>query len=81
MTRLARLVVVVVALLVAAAPAFADCAAVNKKYPHGVARNFKVIKKATGLSGRPFVSAKVYAQLQNASHPADRDHDGVACEQ
>ena len=26
----------------------------NKVYPHGIAKNFEVIKKANGLTGRPF---------------------------
>jgi hypothetical protein len=34
---------------------------VNKVYAHGIAKNFKVIKTANGLTGRPFVSAKQYA--------------------
>jgi Excalibur calcium-binding domain len=48
----------------------------DKVYPHGVAKNFKVIKKANGLTGRPFVSLKIY----NANPGSDRDRDGVACE-
>jgi hypothetical protein len=80
MTRLALLLLVMVSLLVAAAPALADCMTVNAKYPHGIAKNFKVIKTANGLTGRPFVSAKLYAKGQTGSHPTDRDKDGVACE-
>jgi hypothetical protein len=59
---------------------FKNCTAVHKVYAHGIAKNFKVIKKASGLTGRPFVSAKLYAAAQNRSHPMDRDKDGVACE-
>jgi hypothetical protein len=44
--------------------------------PHGIAKNFKVIKTADGLTGRPFVSFKLYV----ANHTRDRDKDGVACE-
>jgi Excalibur calcium-binding domain len=55
---------------------FKNCKAVNKVYAHGIAKNFKVIKKADGLTGRPFVSFKLYA----ANHTRDRDKDGVACE-
>jgi hypothetical protein len=51
-------------------------AAVDRVYPHGIARNFKVIKRANGLTGRPFVSSKLYA----ANRSKDRDHDGVSCE-
>ena len=56
---------------------FQNCAAVNKVYPHGIAKNFKVIKTANGLTGRPFVGANLYAAQKKT---LDRDHDGVACE-
>ncbi len=76
-------VLVAVAGLVLAAPAsaatprvFKNCKAVNKVYKHGIAKNFKVIKKANGLTGRPFVSLKLYV----ANDARDRDKDGVACE-
>jgi hypothetical protein len=59
-----------------AAKVFPNCKAVNKIYAHGIAKNSKVIKKANGLTGRPFVSAKLYA----ANPGRDRDKDGVACE-
>jgi hypothetical protein len=55
---------------------FPNCTAVNKVYRHGIAKNFKVIKTADGLTGRPFVSFKLYV----ANHTRDRDKDGVACE-
>jgi hypothetical protein len=55
---------------------FKNCKAVNKVYAHGIAKNFRVIKKADGLTGRPFVSFKLYT----ANHTRDRDKDGVACE-
>jgi len=55
---------------------FKNCKAVNKVYAHGIAKNFRVIKKADGLTGRPFVSYKLYT----ANHTRDRDKDGVACE-
>src|SRR3954454_24812169 len=60
----------------AGAKVFPNCKAVNKVYAHGIAKNFKVIKTANGLTGRPFVSAKQYA----ANSTRDRDKDGVACE-
>jgi hypothetical protein len=60
----------------ASAKVFPNCKAVNKVYAHGIAKNFKVIKTANGLTGRPFVSAKQYA----ANSKSDRDKDGVACE-
>jgi Excalibur calcium-binding domain len=56
---------------------FRNCAAVNRTYLHGIAKNFKVIKKATGLTGRPFVSLTLYAANRGR---LDRDGDGVACE-
>lgn len=57
--------------------AFRNCAALDRVYPHGIAKNFKVIKKASGLTGRPFVSFKLYAANRGR---LDRDGDGVACE-
>jgi hypothetical protein len=56
---------------------FKNCTAVNKVYPHGIAKNFKVIKTANGLTGRPFVGANLYAAQPRT---LDRDKDGVACE-
>jgi Excalibur calcium-binding domain len=46
-------------------------------YAHGVAKNFKVLKTAGGFTGRPFVSASVYAANPKT---LDHDHDGVECE-
>jgi hypothetical protein len=37
-----------------------NCTAVDKVYPHGIARNFKAVKTARGLSGRPLVSSKLH---------------------
>ena len=54
---------------------FKNCKAVNKVYAHGIAKNFRLIKKADGLTGRPFVSFKLYT-----NHTRDRDKDRVACE-
>jgi hypothetical protein len=59
-----------------AAKVFPNCKAVNKVHKHGIAKNAKRAKLATGLTGRPFVSAALYA----ANQSKDRDHDGVACE-
>lgn len=56
---------------------FHNCAAMNAVYPHGVAKNFKVLKTADGFTARPFVSASVYA---SSPKTLDRDHDGVECE-
>lgn len=81
----AGILVVVALLLLAAAPAsaakpprvFHNCKAVNTVYPHGIAKNFKVLKTADGLTGHPFVSSKLYAVQPRT---LDRDRDGVACE-
>lgn len=59
-----------------AAKVFKNCKAVNKVHAHAIAKNAKAAKSATGLTGRPFVSAALYA----ANKSKDRDHDGVACE-
>ena len=59
-----------------AAKIFKNCKAVNKVHEHGIAKNAKRASSATGLTGRPFVSAALYA----ANESKDRDHDGVACE-
>ena len=56
---------------------FHNCAAMHRVYPHGVARNFKVLKTADGFTARPFVSSSVYAANPKT---LDRDHDGVECE-
>jgi hypothetical protein len=56
---------------------FKNCTAVNKVYAHGIAKNFKVIKTADGLTARPFVGTNLYAAQKKS---LDRDHDGVACE-
>jgi hypothetical protein len=76
--RFALVVLAAAAATFGAQAADADCKAVDTKYPHGVAKDFRVIKTASGLSGRPFVSAKLYAQLKRKGE--DRDHDGVDCE-
>jgi Excalibur calcium-binding domain len=75
----AALALVGALLIVPAAPAakvFPNCKAVNKVHKHGIAKNAKTAKSASGLTGRPFVNAKLYA----ANRSKDRDHDGVACE-
>jgi hypothetical protein len=56
---------------------FHNCKAVDAVYPHGIAKSFKAIKTADGLTGRPFVSASLYARTTKV---LDRDHDGVMCE-
>lgn len=63
---------------VAAKPrVFHNCAAMNRVYAHGVAKNFKVLKTATGFTAHPFVSLTTYTANPKT---LDRDHDGVECE-
>jgi hypothetical protein len=54
---------------------FKNCTAMNKVYPHGVAKK-GYSKTASGLTGDPFVNTKLY----NKNSGSDRDKDGVACE-
>jgi hypothetical protein len=54
---------------------FANCTALNKVYPHGVAKK-GYSKTASGLTGKPKVSNSLYSQNSGS----DRDKDGVACE-
>jgi hypothetical protein len=56
---------------------FHNCSAMNKVHPHGVAKNFRVLKRADGFTARPFVSSAVYAANPKT---LDRDKDGVECE-
>lgn len=54
---------------------FKNCTALNKVYPHGVAKK-RLKQTASGLTGKPFVNTKLY----NKNSGLDRDKDGVACE-
>lgn len=54
---------------------FKNCTAMNKVYPHGVAKK-GYETTASGLTGEPFVNTKLY----KANKGSDRDKDGVACE-
>ena len=60
----------------ASAVGFKNCTALQKKHPYGIAKSTKVLAKATGLNGRPTISAKLYQENKSK----DRDGDGVACE-
>ena len=51
---------------------FKNCTAVNKVHAHDIAKNFKVIKTANGLTGRPFVSLTLYAANKGATRPRRR---------
>ena len=55
---------------------FANCAAMNKLYPGGVAKNSKVTNKGGATNYNPSVKPKIY----KANSSKDRDKDGIACE-
>jgi hypothetical protein len=78
-TRIAPVLAIGALLLmpsIASARVFPNCKSVDGTYPHGIAKNAHAATHASGLTGRPFISAKLYAQNQTK----DRDNDGVACE-
>jgi hypothetical protein len=77
--RLLAAAAVVLLALVPAAEAkrpFPNCTKVDAKHAHGIAKSAKTAKSADGLTGTPFISAKLYALEKGL----DRDKDGVACE-
>jgi hypothetical protein len=55
---------------------FANCTALNKVYPGGVAKSSKVSNVGGKTRFKPTVDAKVY----EANRSKDRDKDGIACE-
>ena len=63
---------------------YKNCAALNKAYPHGVAK--KGAKDKTSRTSKPVTTFKVdslvYAKNDGGKgeHDLDRDNDGVACE-
>ena len=59
-----------------AAKKYANCTALNKAYPGGVAKSSKTKNKGGKTKKKPKVSAKIYA----ANSKMDRDKDGIACE-
>ena len=59
-----------------AAKVFPNCKAVDKVYPHGIAKNFKVIKDGEWSYWATLRERQLYA----VNHTRDRDKDGVACE-
>jgi hypothetical protein len=78
LASLAALTLITAPVATAAKPRkFHNCAAMNRVYAHGVAKNFKVLKTADGFTARPFVSASVYEANPKT---LDRDKDGVKCE-
>lgn len=70
------------------AESYTNCTALNKVYPHGVARK-GAKDKTSSKSSKPVtnftVSSKVYSYndgqaKHKGEHDLDRDNDGVACE-
>jgi hypothetical protein len=57
---------------------FANCAALNRVYPHGVGR--KGARDHVSGTSRPVTNFTVNTTLYNANRNRDRDRDGVACE-
>lgn len=55
---------------------YANCAALNKVYPGGVAKSAKAKNKGGTTKYAPKVSASLY----KANKSKDRDGDGIACE-
>jgi hypothetical protein len=55
---------------------YANCTALRKVYPGGVAKSSKAINKGGKTKYKPKVSAKLY----EANSAKDRDKDGIACE-
>jgi uncharacterized membrane protein len=64
------------AIPVVSAKTFQNCTALNKVYPHGVAKKGGKDKS----SGKGVTGFKVSNALYNANKKSDRDKDGVACE-
>lgn len=64
--------------VVAGAKVFANCTALNKVYPHGVAK--KGARDRVSGSSKPVKNFKVDTAVYKANAKKDRDKDGVACE-
>jgi uncharacterized membrane protein len=62
----------------AAATKYKNCAALNKKYKHGVAK--KGAKDKVSGSTKPVTNFTVNTKVYNANKGRDRDKDGIACE-
>ncbi|RIV41282.1 excalibur calcium-binding domain-containing protein [Micromonospora radicis] len=62
----------------AAAPKFKNCAAMHKKYKHGVGK--KGARDKVRGKTKPVTNFKVSTAIYNANTKLDRDKDGVACE-
>jgi hypothetical protein len=63
----------------ASAVKFANCAALNRKYPHGVGQT-TARDHVARPSDRPVTSFYRNNALYAANRSLDRDHDGIACE-
>lgn len=61
-------------------PLYKNCAAVNKKYPHGLGR----VGARDKTSGKPVTtftrSTRLYNLAMSYNRGLDRDKDGIACE-
>ncbi len=55
---------------------YANCAALNVDYPHGVGLS----GAHDSTSGTPVSDFTVAPAVYNANTKSDRDHDGIACE-
>ena len=55
---------------------FKNCAAVNAKYPGGVAKSATSINKGGATTQTPTIDGKLYKKIKGM----DRDKDGIACE-
>jgi Excalibur calcium-binding domain len=62
----------------AGATVFANCAALNAVYPHGVGRT-GAVDHVSG-SSKPVTDFLVNDALYKANSGSDRDGDGIACE-
>ncbi|RLP77372.1 hypothetical protein D9V32_02675 [Mycetocola tolaasinivorans] len=62
----------------AKAKTYANCAALNKVYPHGVGRS-GAVDRVSGKS-KPVTNFTRNTAVYNANTKLDRDKDGVACE-
>ena len=62
----------------AAARVFQNCAALNRTYPHGVARTGA--RDRVSGAPKPVTNFTVNTAVYNANKKSDRDKDGVACE-
>jgi hypothetical protein len=56
---------------------YANCKALNAKYPHGVGR---VGARDKTRSGDPVTNFKRSNRLYRLNKARDRDNDGIACE-